>query len=89
MSNIENNNNYWALRCKLNDAHKFVTPEEVARFRKDYADVFRSYKDENGLRVYTDEEVQFEAYEYYDDKEIATFIHQGQTPKGLADTMTM
>jgi hypothetical protein len=73
----------------LDDYYKFVTAEEIARFREEYANVFRSYKDEKGNRIFSEEKVHFEAYEYYNDKEIAAYIHQGQTPKGLADIMSM
>lgn len=77
------------MRCKLNDAHKGISPDDVARFRAEYADIFRSYKDKNGCPIYTEEEVHFEAYKYYDDKEIAAYIHHGQTPEGLAEIMSM
>lgn len=89
MMKKENDSNFWAMRCKLNDYDKLVTPDEVARFREEYADAFRLYKDAKGNRIYTEAEVQFEAYEYYDDKEIAAYILQGQTPQGLADIMSM
>lgn len=86
---IEAENAYWADRCRLNDSYKFVSKEEVARFRDEYARIFRSFKNEKGERAYTDEEVNFEAYEYLDDNGIAELIHHGQTPEGLAEIMSM
>jgi hypothetical protein len=89
MSEDKKDNEYWAMRCKLDDYYKFVTAEEIARFREEYANVFRSYKGEKGNCIYSEEEVRLEAYECYDDKELAALIHQGQTPEGLADIMSM
>jgi predicted translin family RNA/ssDNA-binding protein len=87
--NEKDSTEYWAMRCKLDDYDKFVTAEEIAHFREEYANVFRSYKDQHGNRIYSEEEVHLEAYEYLDDKDLAALIHQGQTPKGLADIMSM
>jgi hypothetical protein len=89
MAEDKKDNEYWAMRCKLDDYYKFVTAEEVARFREEYANVFRSYKDEKGNRIYSEEEVRLEAYECCSDRQIAAYIHQGQNPKGLADIMSM
>jgi hypothetical protein len=89
MSEDKKDNEYWAMRCKLDDYDKFVTAEEIARFREEYANVFRSYKDEKGNRIYSEEEVQFEAYKYLRDEKIAFYILHGQTPEGLADIMSM
>jgi hypothetical protein len=85
----EHSTEYWAERCRLNDCYKFVKPEEIARFRDEYAEIFRSIKDAKGNRIYSEKKVHFEAYEYLDDEDLAALIHQGQTPQGLADIMTM
>jgi hypothetical protein len=89
MAEDKKDKDFWAMRCKLDDSHKFVTAEEVTRFREEYANVFRSYKDKKGNRIYSEEEVHFEAYEYLKDDKIAFYILHGQTPEGLADIMSM
>lgn len=78
-----------AERCRLNDYAKFVSKEEMDKFREEYAAVFRSHKDKNGKQVFSEEDIRFEAYEYLTDEDLAMYIYNGQTPKGLADIMSM
>ncbi len=78
-----------AKRCRLHDYDKFVSKEEMAKFREDYANEFRTILDKRGNRIYDEEVIHFQAYEYLTDDDLAMYIYCGQTPAGLCDIMAM